>query len=61
MAQAVYSFFQTWDPEKAQENEILKERWEEITDGSNLIFCMGMEYAQDDEEIKEAWARYRAE
>ena len=42
MAQAVRSFFETWNPEKASECAEVREKWEDITDGGNLIFCMGM-------------------
>lgn len=55
LARAVKAFFHTWNPEKAKENDKLQEIWEEITDGSNLIFAMDDNEAQDDEEIKKAW------
>lgn len=60
MAQAVRRFFETWNPEEAQHCEELRENWEEIAGGGNLIFCMGMAYAQDDCSIKEAWERARS-
>mgnify|MGYP005765598725 FL=1 len=59
MAEAVRNFFETWDPEKAAECAEIKERWEELTDGGNLIFCMGINYAQDDPFIQEAWENVR--
>ena len=59
MAQAVRRFFETWDPEKAEECAEIKENWGEVTDGGNLIFCMGMDYAQDDPLIKETWDKVR--
>ena len=61
MAQAVRLFFETWDPMKAAECDAVREKQEEITDGGNLIFCMGMQYAQDDPYIKEAWEKSRME
>lgn len=61
MARAVRGFFESWKPEEAARNEIIKQRWEELTDGGNLIFCMGMDYAQDDPDIREAWEKVRAE
>ena len=61
MAQAVRSFFETWNPEKAWECAEVREKWEDITDGVNLIFCMGMQYAQDDPFIRETWERAREE
>lgn len=59
MAQAVRLFFENWNPEKAEEFQEINANWEEITDGGNLIFCMGMNYAQDDVLIKNAWERAR--
>ena len=59
MAEAVRSFFETWDPEKASECAEIKEKWEDITDGGNLIFCMGINYAQDDPLIQTAWENAR--
>ena len=59
MAEAVRRFFETWDPEKASECAEIKERWEDITDGGNLIFCMGINYAQDDPFIQTAWENAR--
>lgn len=55
MAVAVKGFFRTWKPEEAKENERLQEVWEEITDGSNLIFTMDTNEAQKDEGICRAW------
>ena len=58
MATAVKTFFRTWVPDKAMEHDKLREVWEEITDGSNLIFTMDKSEAQKDEEICNAWQRY---
>ena len=55
MAKAVYLFFEKWNPEEAMEHPEIRDNWEEITDGSNLIFGMDMDYAQDDTEVKVAW------
>ena len=59
MAQAVRSFFETWDPEKASECAVVQEKWEDITDGGNLIFCMGTHYAQEDPFIRKTWEQAR--
>ena len=61
MAEAVRNFFRKWDPMKASEYAEIKERWEELTDGGNLIFCMGINYAQDDPFIQETWETGRNE
>ena len=55
MAKAVCLFFEKWNPEEAMEHPEIRDNWEEITDGSNLIFGMDMDYAQDDTEVKVAW------
>ncbi len=61
MAEAVRNFFKTWKPEKAAECAEVKERWEDLTDGGNLIFCMGIKYAQDDPFMQETWETARNE
>ncbi len=61
MAQAVKNFFETWNPEKAEECDEIREKWEEITDGGNLVFCRGVKYAQDDPCIQETWEEARNE
>lgn len=55
MAEAVKKYFEKWEPEHAADNPELQEDWDEITEGGNLIFCMSLDYAQDDSEIKRAW------
>ena len=55
MAQAICAFFHKWNPKKAKENPGVMEKWEDITDGGNLIFCMNEKYAQDDDEIGQIW------
>lgn len=55
MAQAICAFFRKWNPEKAKENPSVMEKWEDITDGGNLIFSMNEKYAQDDDEIGQIW------
>lgn len=47
MAKAICSFFETWNPENAKDNGCVQDKWEELNEGGNLIFCMGMDYAQD--------------
>lgn len=55
MARAIRLYFENWKPEQAAECGAVKEAWEDITDGGNLIFCMGVDNAQDDGYIREAW------
>ena len=54
-AEAVCAFFKSWDPDKAAENPVISEKWEELTAGGNLIFSVGMDEAQKDESIRCAW------
>lgn len=56
-AEAVKNFFIRWDPEKANENEAAADRWDDITEGGNLVFYVEG-YAQDDEEIRQVWENY---
>lgn len=55
LAIAVKGFFNTWNPVEAPNHVKLQEVWEEITDGGNLIFTMGMDEAQCDDVIQAAW------
>lgn len=55
MANAVRTYFETWNPSQASENALIREHWDEITDGGNLIFCMNEEEAQDDAAIRAGW------
>lgn len=54
-ARAVRLFFESWDPKKADECSEVRENWDNVTDGGNLIFCRNLNYAQDDPAIQEAW------
>lgn len=55
MAEAICRYFEKWQPEHALENDAVREHWQELNEGGNLIFCMRSDYAQDDEEIKRIW------
>lgn len=61
MAKAICLFFEKWNPVSAMECPEIRENWEEITDGGNLIFGMEGDYAQDDLEIKELWNNRKQE
>ncbi|WP_461877702.1 type I-C CRISPR-associated protein Cas8c/Csd1 [Fusicatenibacter sp.] len=56
-AHAICAFFENWEPEQAKENPAVAESWEELTEGSNLIFLVNGKYAQDDEMIQKAWEK----
>lgn len=55
MAKAICLFFEKWNPAEAMDHSEIRENWEEITDGGNLIFGIGIEFAQDDAEIQKLW------
>lgn len=55
MASAIRLYFETWDPEKAMECIPVKENWEELTEGGNLVFYYAGEFAQEDSQIKGSW------
>ena len=59
MAKAIIRYFETWNPDNADVNPVIKAHWEDLTDGGNLIFCLKSEYAQEDEEIKKIWHIYQ--
>ena len=59
--QAILAYFEKWDPEKAAEHPVIRENWEELTEGGNLIFSVEGQEAQDDPEIRDCWENYRAQ
>lgn len=59
MARAVCAFFETWNPAEAASCRAVQENWQALTEGGNLVFCMGMTYAQDEPAVREAWERAR--
>ena len=58
MARAICLFFKNWKPECADENLSVKEHWDELNEGGNLIFCKKAIYAQDEKEIQDIWEEY---
>lgn len=40
---------------------MIRENWEELTEGGNLIFSVEGQEAQDDPEIRDYWENYRAQ
>ena len=55
IAKAIISYFDTWQPEKAQEHPALADCWQELMKGANLIFRVNGSFAQDDPAIRSAW------
>lgn len=59
IARAILAYFEKWDPKKAEQNPIIQENWEKLTEGGNLIFSVEGQEAQEDEEIRTCWEQYR--
>ena len=60
VAQAILRFFDTWNPAQASEHPLIAPLLKELA-AANLIFQVGLAYAQDVPEIAEAWNQaYRA-
>ena len=55
MAKAICLYFKNWNPDQAKKNPVIKEHWEELNEGGNIIFSMKGIYAQEDDEIKKLW------
>lgn len=60
MAKAVCLYFEHWNPELAEECIPVKENWDGLNEGGNIVFCMGVQDAQEDEQIKKAWEKERS-
>lgn len=57
-AKAVVSFFEKWDPEKADTVPAFKARKEDLHSGGNLCFLYDGIYVSEDSAIQSAWQRY---
>lgn len=58
MANAICNFFNLWNPETAYDNACVREKSDELNEGGNVIFCMGNDFAQDNDTIKKIWDNY---
>lgn len=59
IARAILAYFEKWDPQKAEQHPVIRENWEKLTEGGNLIFNVEGQEAQEDEEIRMCWEQYR--
>lgn len=59
IARAILAYFEKWDPQKAEQYPVIRENWEKLTEGGNLIFSVEGQEAQEDEEIRTCWEQYR--
>ena len=58
IAKTLLSFFDCWQPEKAQQHPALADCWQELMKGGNLIFRVNGSFVQDDPAIRAAWDCY---
>ena len=58
IAKTLLSFFDCWQPEKAQQHPALADCWQELMKGGNLIFRVNGSFVQDDPAIRTAWDCY---
>ena len=58
VAKAILAFFDKWEPAQAQMHPALKNDYDAITAGVNLLFRVNGIYAQDDADICQAWQSY---
>ena len=58
LARAILAFFDKWDVDNATDNKYVKDQYDEITSGGNLVFRIDGVYPQNDSKIREAWQKY---
>ena len=54
-ARAILAFFDKWDPKEAAEHPAVRDNYDELCKGANLVFRVGGRFAQEDEAIRGAW------
>lgn len=57
-ARAVCAFFQSWQPEKAEEHPVLQLYLDDILAGGNLVFQVNNRFVHEDAEIRAIWQRH---
>lgn len=55
---ALVKFWENWNPEKAKENRIIRDIWEDLISGVNIVFRYKDKYCHEYPEIIEAWMNY---
>ena len=56
-AQAVLAFYANWDPLAANKHLVLKDEWDEIMKGGNLLFWYQGRPVCEDAQVQESWQR----
>ena len=54
-ARAVLAFFDRWEPARAQDHPALRENWEDLTAGANLVFRYNGSFVHEDSLIRQTW------
>lgn len=54
-ARALLAFFDRWEPEKAADHPALKEDWDNLLSGINLVFRFDGSFVHEDPLIRQAW------
>lgn len=57
-ARAVRAFFAGWQPAQAKEHPLLREHWDAVCTGGNLVFWFDGMPVVDDREIRAAWEKH---
>ena len=57
-AKAVLAYFDSWQPEQANQHPALADCWEELMKGANLVFRVNGGFVRDDPLIQAAWNEY---
>ena len=57
-AKAVLAYFDSWQPEQANQHPALADCWEDLMKGANLIFRVNGGFVQEDPLIQAAWNEY---
>ena len=59
-AKALLAFLDSWKPENASENSVIRDYYSEITSGTNLVFFLeGIGFIHENPDIKQAWENYK--
>lgn len=61
VAQGVLKFFDSWQPDKAEENPVFQQNRDAIVGASGLVFAVNGQEAQKDPEIRRRWMDYKKE
>ena len=57
-ARAILAFFDNWNPENAKDHPALKDAYDDITSGCNLLFRYEGRFSSEDRAIAGAWDAY---